>query len=100
MGSIKGTDNGGDVDPFLTNPKENHTRHPNQTFTHSFYREHGSSTPSKNNCQSKGIENSIKKREADIEEMVVHAQCNSLEECTRLYKSLDVQNDQLIGDIT
>ena len=32
--------------------------------------------------------------------MVVNAQCSSLEECTRLYKSLDVQNNQLIGDIT
>ena len=67
MGSIKGTDNGCDVDPFLTNPKESHPRHLTNTFTHIVYREHGSSTPSKNSCQSRGIENAIKKKEVDIE---------------------------------
>ena len=67
MGSIKGTDNGCEVDPFLTNPKESHPRYQNQNLTHSVYREHGSSTPSKNNGQSRGIENCIKRREADIE---------------------------------
>ena len=36
-------------------------------------------TPHKSNSQSRGIENAIKNKEAQIEAIVVHAQCRSLE---------------------
>ena len=88
---MKMTDNG-EVDPFLTNPKDQYPK--TQTFSSgfSFYKDHPTSTPQKSNSQGRQIENAIKSKEASIEAILVHSQCRSLEECLKLFKGLDRDN--------
>jgi hypothetical protein len=82
---------------FFTNPREVMVKTIVQSLNHTFHKEF-TGTP-KNNSQSKGIESMIKKREGEIESIVVHAQCRSLEEAMNTYNRVDSQNDDLLTEI-